>query len=384
MSKKILYLHFFAFLTGIVTNLVHPVTPLYIRSLGISNYMFGVFFAVMNLGIFIFAPFWGNLGDTHKRSYLIGLGFLGYGISQLLFGTFYNEYNIMLVRFTAGVFTAAFQVSTLAYLLDEQTENKKTHVSIYLALVVLGASFGYFIGGRLGEVIILEHIFFIQAASSLIMVILSLFLKETKEKETKERTTIFSSLKNIKNLDKSFIFLLIIIVIANIGIVNFSKYIDLYINDLNFSPKTIGNINFISGIITILVTLFIVPLLLRRYESIKVSIVSLLFAGIFSLFVFIMPSKMFLYLMYSFFMIYISFKTIYEPAMIDHINEQKGSTGVLMGLRQSALALGAVIGPIIAGFLYEFITVYLFVILSGLLILASILLVFYQRKGERV
>ncbi len=382
MYKKIVYLHIFAFLTGFITNLVHPITPMYIRSLNISDYMFGIFFAVMNLGIFLAAPFWGNLGDNKKRSIIIAIGFLGYGISQFLFGTFSNQYHISIVRFTAGIFTAAFQVSTLAYLLDEEIPNKKTHVSVYLALIVLGASFGYLVGGNLGSIIEAKQIFYLQALSSLVMVVLSLFLKETKKEEIVSNRSAFRSFKTLKELDGKLIFLFIVIIIANISIVNFSKYIDLYINDLNYSTKTIGNINFVSGFITVGVTLIVVPRLLNKFKSIKVSIVALLLSGLFSVIVFLVPVENFLYFMYSTFMIYVAFKTIYEPAMINHINDQKGSTGMLMGLRQSALALGAVIGPIIAGIIYNKIDRYLFVILSSLLVLASFLLMFYQRKSD--
>lgn len=383
MSKRVLYIHFIAFLTGLITNMVHPITPTYIRSLQIDDYMFGIFFATVNLGIFLAAPFWGNLGDNKKRSVIIAIGFLGYGISQLLFGTFTSAYQIAIVRFTGGVFTAAFQVSTIAHLLDEELVNKKTHVSIYLALVVLGASFGYLIGGSLGEIITLKKIFYIQAIGSGLMVILSLFLKDNKKEIKDSKRSAFSSFKTLKELDSKLIFLFIVIMIANISIINFSKYIDLYINDLNYTSGVVGQINFVSGFVTIFVTLLIVPRLINKYESLKIGIISLIFAGFFSVIVFLVPKNQFLYFMYTTFMIYIAFKTIYEPAMINHINDQKGTTGMLMGLRQSALALGAVIGPILAGLVYGKINHYLFVILSILLVVAGILLIYYQRMSEK-
>lgn len=381
MNKKIGYLHILAFLTGFITNLVHPITPMYIRSLNISDYMFGIFFAAMNLGVFISAPFWGNLGDHKRRSVINAIGFLGYGVFQILFGTSSNQYHIAIIRFMGGIFIAAFQVSTLAYLLDEDIPNKKTHLSIYLALIILGASFGYLVGGNLGNIIETKKIFFIQAFGSGLVAIYSLFLKETKKAATPIKRGGLSSFKALKELDGKLSFLFVVIIIANIAIINFSKYIDLYINDLNYSSSTIGNVNFISGFITVAVTLLIIPKLLNKFNSIKIGIIALFFAGLFSVIGFLVPVKYFLYFIYTTFMIYIGFKTIYEPAMINHINEQKGSTGMLMGLRQSALALGAVIGPILAGVIYNKISSYLFVILSGLLILASILLNFYQRKS---
>lgn len=384
MNKKVIFLHFFALVSGIVMNIVHPITPMYLRNLNISDYMFGIFFAVMNLGVFISSPFWGNLGDRKQKRFIIALGFFGYAICQFLFGSFSNPLYIGLARFGAGFFIAAFQVATLAYLLDEKFENQKMHLSIYLALIVLGASFGYLIGGHLGEVYPTRTIFYIQSLSSIGMVLLSLGLIEKKKEDVSVNRNPFSPFKALKELDSKLTFLFIVIVVANMAIINFSKYIDLYIDDLNYSSKMIGNINFVSGLVTIVVTLFIVPKLLNKVKPIRLGIISLFFAGVFSFIVFIMPNKYFLILVYSLFMVYISFKTIYEPAIINHINEQKGSTGILMGLRQSALALGAVIGPLLGGLLYNEIKVYLFVVLSLLLIIASGLLMIYQKRRTKV
>jgi MFS family permease len=52
---------------------------------------------------------------------------------------------------------------------------------------------------------------------------------------------------------------------------------------------------------------------------------------------------------------------------------------MLMGLRQSALSLGAIVGPLIAGFLYGYIGVYLFYGLAGILILMALLLMWYKK-----
>jgi MFS family permease len=138
----------------------------------------------------------------------------------------------------------------------------------------------------------------------------------------------------------------------------------------------------VTGIITIFVSLVVVPFLLRKYQGLKIVVISLMGAGLFSFLTFILPQEGVIYFIFSLFMVYTGFKTVYEPAMIAHLNEQKViNTGALMGLRQSALALGAVLGPAIAGVLYGVINFYLFIILASLLMLASLMLMGYQNKG---
>lgn len=383
MLKRIIYLQFFAFLLGLVTNLVHPITPAYLRVLKVDDYFFGLFFAAMNLGIFLAAPFWGNLGNTKTKGILIGIGFLGYGLSQFLFGYFDNQYLILLVRFTAGIFTASFQVLTLTYLLEMPINNKKTQLSIYLAIVVLGGSFGYLIGGLLGDYFDdLKNIFYLQAGFSMILFLLAFFLFENKEDQKQEKRKLFPALKEIKTLPKGLYLLFIVVMIANISFISFARYLDLYLTDLNHLTSTIGVVNFVTGIITIFVSLVVVPFLLRKYQGLKIVVISLMGAGLFSFLTFILPQEGVIYFIFSLFMVYTGFKTVYEPAMIAHLNEQKViNTGALMGLRQSALALGAVLGPAIAGVLYGVINFYLFIILASLLMLASLMLMGYQNKG---
>ena len=63
MKKQVLIILLIFLLQNIINNLGHPVTPAFVRSLDISDYMFGVFFASMSFGLMIGGPIWGILGD---------------------------------------------------------------------------------------------------------------------------------------------------------------------------------------------------------------------------------------------------------------------------------------------------------------------------------
>lgn len=388
MKKNVIIL-LFAVLTGIGANLAHPVTPLYIRQLNIEPYMFGLFFTAMNLGIFIMSPFWGNLGDLIKRKYIVLIGLAGYGIAQGFFAYFSNEYLILIARFFAGFFYAAIMTSLLAYLQeDTDFKNKRTLISVFLALNVLGGSLGYLIGGLLGNVFEnnVKTVIYIQMLFSVGLSLLTVFLDTKVNKEVKEKKNVFKQMSQIRFLSKPLVLLLIITALINLAQTNFSKYLDLYITDLGFKSSDLGSFVFVTGLVTIVVTLLLVPYILRRLNPVWVMVVSTFIGGIFTFLTFSLNQSYILIWLYSLYMVYVAAKAIYDPALVNHLADYKEvSAGMLMGLRQSALSLGAIVGPLIAGFLYGYIGVYLFYGLAGILILMALLLMWYKKlSGVKV
>ena len=85
MKKTLILTILYFLIQGIVHNIGHPVTPAFVRSLGIPDFMFGVFFASMSFGLMIGGPIWGILGDRGKKKNYIVIGLLLYSIGQLFF-----------------------------------------------------------------------------------------------------------------------------------------------------------------------------------------------------------------------------------------------------------------------------------------------------------
>ncbi|PKK86721.1 MAG: MFS transporter, partial [Tenericutes bacterium HGW-Tenericutes-8] len=106
----------FGLLVGLGMNLAHPITPAHLRTIEVDSSMFGLIFASMNLGQFVMAPVWGNLGDAKNRKTVMIIGLVGYGISQALFGFVTDIYLIILVRFFGGVFASALIANALAHI----------------------------------------------------------------------------------------------------------------------------------------------------------------------------------------------------------------------------------------------------------------------------
>ena len=293
----------------------------------------------------------------------------------------------MLARFFGGVFSSSVVVSLLAYILeDNDITNKKTVVAWYLALSTFGASVSYLISGLLGDFFSndLRYVFYIQATVSFIVAFLALFL-DTQVHGLQEKKSLFKQIGQFKHIPKKLTFFFVIIAILNIPIANFGKYVDLYITDLGYKTSVVGYFSFVTGIVAMITAITIVPFITRKFPPVKTAIVSLLVGAIMTFSTFILKNEYIIICLYTFFMVYIAARSIYEPAVVNHLNEKKElSNGMLMGLRQSALSLGAVIGPIASGFIYGYLEVGLFYILSGILVLGAILLIVYcvmNKKG---
>ena len=53
MKKAVISIIILYFIQGIIHNLGHPVTPAFVRSLEIPDYMFGFFYATMSFGLMV-------------------------------------------------------------------------------------------------------------------------------------------------------------------------------------------------------------------------------------------------------------------------------------------------------------------------------------------
>ncbi len=146
--------YFFAlmFVFNMAANFVHPVTPAIILELGLNDYMFGLALAAMMAFNFLFSPFWGKMAGHISSKKVILLSGICYGLAQLVFGIARTEIQFLLARMLAGIFVGGCYVSFLTYTVNASTpENRGRNLAINATVTSVSASFGYFVGGMVGE-----------------------------------------------------------------------------------------------------------------------------------------------------------------------------------------------------------------------------------------
>ncbi len=388
MKKSLFIILSYYLLQGIIHNLGHPVTPTYVTELGIARYMFGFFFAAMSLGMVVGAPFWGMLGDRGKKRWLVVLGLSIYSLAQGLFGMFTHPLMLVAVRFLAGFGVSAHITLVLSHLIaSSPTHSRTKYISWSAALFALGTTVGYQFGGFMGDYFIRE-VFFVQAVLNMGLVLwiaLSFGVEKTaKEVRTKQRrNNFFESFRNIKKLDSSLLLFLVALSLTTISASTLSKYFDVYMTDLGYSPRELGNFIFVTGIVGLVTNAFLVPFLARlRKDRLVMKWVQILSAAIVF---YVFRQNDFLRTIYTVFLFYFVLKATFQPFEQNHISKSatEESYGTVMGIRQAFFSLGMVIGPILSGFIYDYSPIRMFDLSAGMFLMAFVLMVFSEKKAVR-
>ena len=376
---------------GILTNLGHPVTPYLVKARGFIEYSFSIFFSVMSLGMLIFAPLWGSFGDKYGRRIVLLICSIGYSIGQVFFGFLDNIYLVICARFFSGCFSAGLMVSVISFL-DTSRGLKgfdmKRLIPMVLSFNLVGSSLGSYIGGVLGDTLggnlnSYQWVLYIQAISlSIFGLILFFFFRLTDEElynENRKRTNFIKNIKNVSKIGLWSIIFLICLTLFNIVFTNMQRYLDYYYADIGKTSSELGLFNLIIGITTLITNILITPILLKKLKSIVSIILFAILGTIYIVITFAINKDYLIYMIYTVLMVYIMSKAIIESGSVSFIQENiKIAPGLIMGVRQSFMSLGAVVGPLAGGAIYYSLPVeersILFFICALLYLLAAIIL----------
>jgi DHA1 family multidrug resistance protein-like MFS transporter len=358
---------------GIIHNIGHPVTPAFVTSLGIPDYMFGIFFATMALGLVVGSPIWGHLGDKgHKERYML-IGLLIYSVGQYGFGYAGNMYWMVFFRLLSGFGVSASITLMVTHIIEFSEEDERAKIlAWHAALFVVGSSIGYYVGGFINEssffVNLLgtdsfSRIFMVQAIWNLGHAFIMFYLVGLDQFEsdtTKARSNILDGFKNIKHMDRNLLVFFISLTFISLGAINISKFIEVYMNDLGYSSLDIGQFVFVTGIVSLFANAVITPLV-ARFRKDFVSMMAIQLLSIIVIFI-VFRIDQFMIALYSLFLIYVALKAIYTPLEQSYVSShaKKGNYGTVMGVRQSFFSVGMVVGPLIGGFLYDIMPRYVF------------------------
>lgn len=396
MKKKIIIIVIIAFLQGIVTNLNHPLTPSYVSSIGLPKYMFGFLFSFMNLGIMIGSPIFGNLSDMGKKKTSLVIGLLIYGIAQMLFGlgNFFGGFGLSILRFVSGFGIAAAFIVLVSEIINlSDQKNRTKNISYSAASLLLGSSLGQWLGGFIHtNTFFTSHfktddffkMFLIQMVVTFMLagLVLIIFKPQEDVKEIKGNG-ILSGFREFKNINKQLLYFLIALALITIAATNIDKYIDVYFSDLGYGANHIGNLKMTIGLVSLATNLLVVPLLIKVKKKILLISIFQFLSFIIILYIFKLSVTTFMINMYTFFMIYIIFKTALSPIEQVHIASYSNEDNVsrTMAVRQSVVSTGTIIGPLFGAFVYEYNANLLFII-SALLFLSAIFFLMIANKDK--
>jgi DHA1 family multidrug resistance protein-like MFS transporter len=383
MKPQIKVILFLSLMQGIAFNLAHPITPEFVKDLGIDAVYFGVFFSAMSLGSVFGSPFWGYRFDKGKVHIPFMIGTLMYALGQLAFAYSNDVYLMVFSRFFSGVGAVASTI-VLSALIVSQSEKKDVtlHLSLFAATSIIGSSLGYYLGGGLSELIhfsyfdTYRYVFVFQSIFTIVFLLISYILLKSLTFSMRQPKTFLSEIKSLASMPKYQWYFFLAILSVTMSTMFLSRYVDVLFNERDFSPSVIGNYVMITGIVSVLTLLFLVPKIIV-FKPVITFIVLLLVSAMSIFITFSMEA--FLLSMYTFYIIFVIAKTAFQPIEHTYIANFGVDYGKLMGLRQFFISMGMVFGPLLLGIVYDQFGMIAFFI-SGILLIFGLLFIYLSYR----
>ncbi|BAQ10358.1 major facilitator superfamily permease [Bacillus sp. OxB-1] len=350
----ILMFNMFIAMSGI--GLIVPIMPQYLATFGVAGGALGFLIALFSLAQFIFSPYSGELSDRHGRKTIILIGLVIFGLSQLAFGLSTQLWMLFVSRFFSG-FGAAFLIPpTMAFVADITTlENRGKGMGLLGASMSLGFMIGPGIGGFLSKVSLVFPFYFATGAA-LFAALLSLFILPNpkpaiaKDDVLKKKENLFQQLK--RSTTTPYFVILIVMFVFSFGLANFQATISLFVDHkFGYTPIEIAILITVGGFVGVIVQTFIINRLFKRFGEMRVILVNLVVAAL-SIFGIIFVDLFWTVLLVS--TIFSTATSLLRPAVNTVISKLAGEEqGYAAGMMNAYMSLGNMIGPALAGVVFD-------------------------------
>jgi DHA1 family multidrug resistance protein-like MFS transporter len=367
--KNIAILTFALVVVMLGYGMVIPLFPFYIEKLGAGGSQLGLLISTSALLELLFGPIWGSVSDRIGRKPILLLGLLGYALSSLLFGLSTELWMLFASRALSGVLSSATSATALAYISDSTSERNRGGGMGWLgAAMGLGLILGPAAGGWLGSDS-LALPFFIAAGSSLLALVLAaLWLPESLPVEARQRAG------KVRTIDLGALWralrprttgprsgqalfgpiglLMFLLFLVSFGLTNFESIFGLYAaQELDYGPERVGTILAVVGLVSTLGKAILIGPLTKRWGEAPIIKVSL--AASAAGFVVLLLATTYPGVLLAT-GVFILSKTLLRTVIISLASKRAtAGQGATMGLSNSFLNLGRIVGPLWAGFIFD-------------------------------
>lgn len=261
--KKNLYVLWVGtFIAGMSFSLVTPFLPMLLKQVGVQDNLetwSGVAFAASFVMSAMMSPIWGALADKYGRKVMIIRSGLGIGLAYILMAFATNPYQILALRMLNG-FLSGFIPSSIALVATNTPEEK---LGSSLGLLQTGGAFGSIMGPLVGGV--MSHYLGIQQTllaggailftASLVVVI---GVKELRKPNRNLKTNVLNDLKVA--LSNSTLFtMLLTVMLFQTAVMILQPVLPIYIEEIMHgadSSVATGVIFSLAGVATVIAAPF--------------------------------------------------------------------------------------------------------------------------------
>lgn len=364
--KKLIILMINMFIAIGSFGIIIPILPAYLESINEGGTAAGLMIAIFAGAQLIFSPIAGKWTDQYGRRKMIIYGLLGLTISMFIFYGTHSIWWLYFSRVVGGIGAALLIPAIFAYVADITTMDQRAKGNSFVsAAMSLGIVIGPGVGGFLAD-FGLKMPFLISAIVSLIAVIFSvLVLKESKIESSIASNNIPNdesmARKMVRSVKMPYFIPLLITLVMSFGLMSYESVLGLFVdNQFGATPKEIAMMITSTGIVSVVVQLFVVDRIVRRFGEgavlnifLGVAVVGFLLSLLASSYVLFFGVTLLIFLATS----------ILRPVLNTLISKMAGNEqGFAMGMNNAYMSIGNVLGPTIAGMLYDVKITYPFIL----------------------
>lgn len=372
-------------LFAVFANIAHPVTPKFIKSLGLGDSMFGWAYAGMAITNFIFSPLWAKLCEKYGSVKITIISLFFYGVSQLMFGFSTTAFSIMAARLLGGFFVGGLYVSQLVYIVNNSSEEEKGQAMVNNSTMqIVFGTIGFLLGGVIGDISIMYAFYFQFAGLMVSVLFVILFVGEREIKPSESTISLndinpLTSLSSSTDTSKFLRNIFIVSILASTATVLYDQTFNYYMADFfNFPPSVNGTIKAITGVLAFVSNSTLTYWIIRKTNLSKsLSYIFMVVAVLIIALISIEVPVLFLGINIVYFAIHASYIPILQKIVTDNSKDQNLAVGKINSLK----SLGMIIGAIVAGQAYATSKQLPFILASIIFIISGIIMLL-NRKNE--
>ncbi|MDM5188764.1 MFS transporter [Bacillus sp. DX4.1] len=386
--KKMIILMINMFIAIGSFGIIIPILPAYLESINQGGTAAGLMIAIFAGAQLIFSPIAGKWADQYGRRKMIIYGLTGLTISMFVFYGFDSIWWLYASRVIGGIGAALLIPAIFAYVADITTFDQRAKGNSFVsASMSLGIVIGPGIGGFLAD-FGLKIPFLISAIVSLIAVVFSIVVLE--ESGTKQTSVAMDMPKEdesmarkiVRSVQMPYFIPLVITLVMSFGLMAYESVLGLFVdNQFGAAPQQIALMITSTGIISVIVQLFVVDRVVRRFGEGTVLNIFLGVAAIgFLLSLFASSYGVFFGVTLLIFLA----TSILRPVLNTLISKMAGEEqGFAMGMNNAYMSIGNVLGPTLAGMLYDVQIIYPFMLGLILLIVTLLTTIVWQKRSRK-
>ncbi len=334
-------------------GIIIPLLPFLIEKFGGNGVSMGLLMAIYSIMQFIFSPVWGALSDRFGRKPILMLGILGNAISMVMFGLAGSMTALFMARGLAGIISSATLPTAMAYISDSTDEHERGGgMGIVGAAMGVGMVLGPGLGGLMGHYSLQAPFYFAAAVSILAMMFVWFLLPESLPHERRSMVKVkFQGPQlgeMVKALSTPIGFLLILAFLHSFGLANFEGIFGMYAQlRYDYDEATIGLILTVVGVVSTIVQGALTGIATRRWGDGKVIKISLI-ASVFGFAAMLLAQNLLMVILMT--GLFVFSNAMIRPGVSSLISKRTvHGQGMAMGLNNSYMSLGRIVGPLWAG-----------------------------------